>query len=141
MKPRARSGAETGGFGVLGLFLLALVLAAFGQWLVAQPETQISLARQLPGWLLFALGGILLQRASRPRIGSVPLAPTRMPFALEAGLLALIFVAAVFLRLYQLPQYPNAGFRDEGENGNVAIQLLKGERVDGTNQFCPVYIE
>src|SRR3984957_7310091 len=131
--------SRAGNSKALALFLLALVLAGLAQWLVGQEDAPISLARQLPGWLLFVGGGILLHlsfRRSQDKAGSGTL-----PFALEAGLLALVLVLSIFLRLHDLRDYPSGCFRDEGENGNVAIQLLNGEVVGSTNQVCPVYIE
>jgi hypothetical protein len=123
----------------LGLFACALLLGGLAQWMAWQADTDITLAHQLPAWLLFITGGFLLVRASR-RAGPRP-APESLPFALEAGLLALILAVAIVLRLYNLGAYPAGGFRDEGENGNVGIQLLHGEVVDGTDQQYPAYIE
>jgi hypothetical protein len=121
----------------LGLFIAALVIGGLSQLLLR--EEHATLSHQLPGWLGMALGGLLLYRAWRR--GSPAGAPERVPFALEAGLLLLIVLLAAFVRLDGLKDYPFGGFRDEGENGNVAIQLMKGEIVDGTNQRFPVYIE
>ncbi len=64
-----------------------------------------------------------------------------MPFAVEAGLLLAIVLFAAWARLDGLKSYPFGGFRDEGENGNVAIQIMKGETVEGTGQRFPAYIE
>jgi hypothetical protein len=122
----------------LGLFLAALALAAAAQLILRQEVP--SLGRQLLGWSGFALGGWLLLRAWRRDV-RLPKAPERMPLGLEAGLLLLIFVFAAWVRLTGLEGYPFGGFRDEGENGNVAIQIMNGETVEGTGQRYPAYIE
>ena len=123
----------------LGMFTVALGLGALGEWLVWQPESGIIVWRQILGWLLFFVGGWLLKRAY---VRSKPQAePESMSRGLEAGLLLLVLVGALFLRLHDLNHYPAGGFRDEGENGNVGIQLMSGDIVDGTSQACPAYIE
>lgn len=122
----------------LGLFFVALLIATLAQLLLRQEHATWS--HQLPGWLGFAFGGFLLLRAWR-RSGGQSAGPERVPLALEAGLLLLIVLFALSVRLDGLKHYPFGGFRDEGENGNVAIQLLKGETVDGTGQRFPAYIE
>lgn len=122
----------------LALFLLALALAAGAQLILR--EQSPTLARQLPGWLGFALGGFLLWLGRR-RAGRQSPGPERVPRWLEAGLLLAIVTFAAWVRLTGIESYPFGGFRDEGENGNVAIQIMKGETVDGTGQRFPVYIE
>jgi hypothetical protein len=123
----------------LGYFFAALSCGAVAQLLVWQPFESISPVRQILGWALFALGGFLLARAARAE--AAPVQRVRLPFALEAGLLAAVLVFALYVRLSGLGSYPSGCFRDEGENGNVAIQLMNGESVDGTAQTCPAYIE
>lgn len=129
--------AKRTGVGGLALFLAALVLGALGQALVWQSDP--SLGRQVLGWGLFAVGGLLLKLAWRKDRAQPQV--ERVSLAVEATVLALIMAVAIWLRLTGLHGYPNAGFRDEGENGNVAIQLLNGEVVDGTDQRFPAYIE
>jgi hypothetical protein len=134
----------------LGAFLAALALAALGQALVWRPENewgrQLDARGNFPfvlGWLFFALGGLMLWRSWKASEGEIAVlqGPRKAPRWLEIGGVSLVVVLALFLRLWSLDSYPNAGFRDEGENGNVAIQLMNGEVVDGTDQHAPVYIE
>jgi hypothetical protein len=136
MPSRKRKPSRAQGAG-LGLFFGALVIAALAQLLLR--EERATWAHQLPGWLGMAVGGFLLYRASK-RAPAQP-QPERPSRALEAGLLLAIVVVAAWVRLDGLKSYPFGGFRDEGENGNVGIQLMKGEVVDGTDQRFPVYIE
>jgi hypothetical protein len=134
MAQRQRTSA---GGGLLPFFA-ALLLGGLAQSLFLRQEHP-TLSHQLPGWLMMAAGGFLLFLAWRRR-GTLP-GPERVSPAWEAGLLLLILTVAAVVRLHNLERYPFGGFRDEGENGNVAIQIMKGEIVDGTGQRFPVYIE
>ena len=134
----------------LAAFVGALAVAALAQALVWRPDSewgrQLTAKGSVPmvlGWLLFALGGYLLWRSWKASEGEIaPLqGPKEAPFWLELGGFVLIVALAFGLRTYDLKNYPNGGFRDEGENGNVAIQLMNGEAVEGTGQKLPVYIE
>lgn len=130
---RNRSGSGSG----LGLFFTALLLGAVAQALVMQEVP--TWGHQLPGWALFVTGGVLLFMAWRQ--AKVQPLPEALPRAWEAGALLVIVLFAAWMRLDGLQSYPNGGFRDEGENGNVAIQIMKGEPVEGTGQLYPAYIE
>jgi hypothetical protein len=130
--------------------LAALGLAALGQLLVWRPDSEwgrqvSSKGALLPvlGWAAMALGGLFLWRSWRDSQGEITAlqGPRKAPRWLEISGFTLIVALALGLRLYDLKNYPNAGFRDEGENGNVAIQLMKGETVDGTGRKLPVYVE
>lgn len=120
----------------LTLFFSALAFSAPAVWLVHQEKP--TAGRQILGWLFFLIGGWLLLRAWRVREDN---GPERMPRAMEASALLLIVLFSAWVRLDGLQKYPFGGFRDEGENGNVAIQIMKGENVDGTGQRFPAYIE
>ncbi len=134
----------------LGLAWAALALGGLGQILVWRPDSEFG--RQMAakggfvmflGWALFALGGFLLWRSWRATQGEITAlqGPRKVPRWMEVAGLALIVILSLGLRVWDLKNYPNAGFRDEGENGNVSIQIMKGETVDGTTQKLPVYIE
>ncbi len=131
-------------------FALALGLAALGQLLVWRPDSE--LGRRLAGlewsmslgWLLFALAGWLAWRSWKAAGGEILAragAKSSLPRWAELAGLAAILLLSLYLRLHRLDSYPNAGFRDEGENGNVAIQIMQGEPVDGTESRFPSYIE
>ncbi|MES2200980.1 MAG: PA14 domain-containing protein [candidate division FCPU426 bacterium] len=133
----------------LAAFLGALALGALGQALVWRPDSEWgrdmaaqSLAMPL-GWLAFAIGGILLVRSWRQTQGAITVLQEsrRSPRWLEAILLLLILGAAAGVRFHNLDKFPVGCFRDEGENGNVSIQIMNGEEVEGTNTRFPVYIE
>lgn len=142
----SRSKTESG----LLSFGIAALLGALAQALVWRPDSewgrQLAAKGATPlviGWLLFALGAIFLWRSWKASGGEISAVhgPGKAPLWVEISGFILIVALSVGLRTYDLQNYPNAGFRDEGENGNVAIQLMKGEIVDGTTQRLPVYIE
>jgi hypothetical protein len=122
----------------LALAAAALLLAAIGQILLsASHDTSLPLI--ILGWLLVAAGLAPLALAARrlPAAGAGP----GLPLAVEAAALGLILILSVVLRLYNLDVQPNGCFRDEGEAGNVAIQIMNGEEVYDTGTSTPVYIE
>ncbi len=123
----------------LALAAAALLLAALGQILLsASHDTSLPLI--VLGWLLVAAGVAPLAMAARklPAAAGGP----GLPRAAEAAALGLILILSVVLRLYNLDVQPNGCFRDEGEAGNVAIQIMNGdEDVSYTNSSTPVYIE
>jgi hypothetical protein len=134
----------------LMLFSVAALLAILGQALVWRPDSewgrQLASKGDFPlwlGWICFALGAFFLWRSWAGSGGEIAAlqGPRQAPRWLEISGFALVMALALGLRLWGLHDYPNAGFRDEGENGNVAIQMMNGEIIDGTNQKLPVYIE
>ncbi len=142
-KKRSKTRAARPGNGVFSL-LASLGLAALGQALLLASQGQGALLAL--GWILVLAGGLTLWAGRRAGqwSGGIqgPLAAEKSPpLWLEASALAAILVLALGLRLYNIHTQPNAGFRDEGQNGNVAIQIMKGEVVDGTDTPYPVYIE
>jgi hypothetical protein len=122
----------------LALAAAALLLAALGQALLsASHDTSLPLI--ITGWLLIAAGVAPLAMAARklPALEGGP----GLPLAAEAAALGLILVLSIVLRLYNLDTQPNGCFRDEGEAGNVAIQIMNGDEVYDTGTSTPVYIE
>jgi hypothetical protein len=113
---------------VLGI-ASSLALAAAGQFLC--------LRNQPWGAALFLPAAWILLRGRAAEGGRA----LKVGRGTEAGLLAAVVVLALVLRLVQLQDFPNAGFRDEGENGNVAIQILHGENVANSERRFPVYLE
>ncbi len=95
------------------------------------------------GWVLLALGGWWLLKAWRQlqALGDLGLKDKAWPVWTEAAAVALLVLFALFMRTVSLDSFPNAGFRDEGEAGNVAVSILNGEQVTTTGTSTPVYIE
>jgi hypothetical protein len=127
-----------------GLLASSLALGLLGEsllWTWTDPNAgafRIGL-----GWVVMALGGALLVKAWRRLQAQGDLGFSDKPWPVwgEALALACLLVFALFMRTVKLDTYPNAGFRDEGEAGNVAVSILKGEQVTTTGTSTPVYIE
>jgi len=131
--------AKAAGTLPLALAAAALLLAALGQILLsASHDTSLPLI--IAGWLLVALGVAPLTMAAR-KLHAANGSPA-LPLAAEAAGLGLILALSIALRLYNLDVQPNGCFRDEGEVGNVAIQIMNNdEDVSYTGTSTPVYIE
>jgi len=50
-----------------------------------------------------------------------------------------VMLAAVFFRVFMINEIPSGCYRDEGQNGNEAINIMNGVELEGTK--LPVYIE
>ncbi len=57
----------------------------------------------------------------------------------EYAVFVLIVLLAIFYRVYMITETPTGCYRDEGQNGNEAINIMNGVEMDGTK--LPVYIE
>ena len=58
---------------------------------------------------------------------------------IEIILLLAIILIGIFFRVYMIKDVPAGCYRDEGQNGNEAINIMNGVVLDGTS--LPVYIE
>ena len=141
MSPSTRRKAAAAPWGLLAGSLVLGLLGEALLWTWQQP--QAGAFRLGVGWILMAAGGAVLLKAWRKLQdgGDLGFQDKRWPLKAEAGALAVILLFALFMRLVQLDTYPNAGFRDEGEAGNVSVSILKGEQVTNTGTSTPVYIE
>lgn len=127
-----------------GLLAAALLLGVIGEsllWTWMNPNA--GHFRLGLGWVLMATGGFLLLKAWRrlQSAGDLGLKDKPWPVWGEAAALLVLVVFALFMRTVKLDSYPNAGFRDEGEAGNVAVSIMNGEKVTNTGTATPVYIE
>jgi hypothetical protein len=141
MSTRRRSSAPSAPWGLL---FASLILGLLGQallWTWERPTA--SGFRILAGWALMAVGGLLLLKAWRrlQALGDLGFSDKAWPVWGEATAVLLLVVFALFMRTVKLDTYPNAGFRDEGEAGNVAVSIMNGEPVTNTGTSTPVYIE
>lgn len=57
----------------------------------------------------------------------------------EIIILFIIILIGIFYRVYMIKEVPTGCYRDEGQNGNEAINIMNGVVLDGTS--LPVYIE
>ncbi len=58
---------------------------------------------------------------------------------IEIIILLVIVLIGIFFRSYMINEVPAGCYRDEGQNGNEAINIMNGVVLDGTS--LPVYIE
>lgn len=89
----------------------------------------------LPALLAFAAAGRILSRTSKAE--GPDWAPSK---GLEILLFALILLAALGLRLYNLDSIPEGAFRDEGQSGMVAAKMLEGAPIYDTGSSTPLYL-
>src|ERR1700741_787392 len=100
-----------------GLLALSLALGAGAPALLwTWQDPQAGFFRLGSGWVLMALAGWVLLKAWRrlQAAGDFGLKDKPWPLWAEGTALAVLVLFALFMRLYQLDVYPNAGFRDEG---------------------------
>jgi 4-amino-4-deoxy-L-arabinose transferase-like glycosyltransferase len=119
------------GFGPFNLAAVSLTLALVGQYFLYVNKWLV------PGLVMFTLAimvFILADKSSKKEGQEYPLDARLEAFAFLA-----IMLLAVFFRLYLIDRLPAGCFRDEGQNGNEAINIMNGIEVDGTK--LPVYIE
>ncbi|GEM_PF-793019 len=62
-----------------------------------------------------------------------------LPLKIEIITLTLIILLGTFFRLYNINEMPAGCFSDEAQNGNEAINIIKGNKIEGTT--LPVYLE
>jgi len=117
--------------GPFNLAALSLVLAAAGQMLFTNFHSLF------PGLLLYA-AAVTAFSFARGASKKEPEVFNMEPWV-EAGIFLFILAVAVFFRVYMSDEVPAGCFRDEGQNGNEAINILNGVEMDGTK--LPVYIE
>ncbi|MCE5300746.1 MAG: glycosyltransferase family 39 protein, partial [Spirochaetia bacterium] len=121
-------------FGQFNLTVVSFALAAVGQYFLYF-QKQI-----MPGFVFFGLAVLVFLLADKSR-KQEPLdrtADTIDP-RVEVVLFLIIMALAVYFRVHNIADLPAGCYRDEGQNGNEAINIMKGISVDGTS--LPVYIE
>jgi 4-amino-4-deoxy-L-arabinose transferase-like glycosyltransferase len=118
-------------FGPFNLAALALALAAAGQIFFTYFHSLF------PGLVLYA-AAVAAFSFARGASKKEPEVYNMEPW-IEALVFLFIIAVAVFFRVYMADVLPAGCFRDEGQNGNEAINILNGVVVDGTS--LPVYIE
>lgn len=114
------------------LSVIALVLAIAAQYMTYN-------LGKFPhaGLLVFVLAAVVFWQAAKLNKNEKPQEAPGIWIELSA--LLIIIAAGVFFRVHMLSEFPTGCYRDEGQNGNEAINIMKGIVVDGT--ALPVYIE
>jgi hypothetical protein len=116
-----------------GALWSCLLLALIGQGIFSVSFSYPILA--LAGIACFAVAGRMLagmEAAQGPE--------WRPAWLIELGILAAILALGLALRLYRLDTLPDGGFRDEGQSGMVATQMLQGEAVADTGTNTPLFL-
>jgi hypothetical protein len=134
------------GIGPFNLGMLSLGLGVVGQYFL--------FSRRLiaPGLLFFLLAIVVFIIADKARgideldfsdvkdgnrrLKSDKLLPSKK---VEAAIFIGIILISIFFRVFIIQDVPAGCYRDEGQNGNEAINIMNGVELDGTK--LPVYIE
>lgn len=119
-------------FGQFNTMVLSFLVAFIGQYLVYFNKMI------LPGVILFALAVVIFILSDIYGKKDINVEEQIAP-AVEVALFLAIMAVAVFFRVWMLDQLPSGCYRDEGENGNEAINIMNGIELEGT--ATPVYIE
>ncbi|MEI7541894.1 MAG: PA14 domain-containing protein [bacterium] len=117
-------------FGPFNLAAVSLLLALIGQYMLFVNKWLA------PGLVMFALAlvvFILADKSSRNEVQE-----DILDVRIEALAFLGIMLVAIFFRLFLIDQLPSGCFRDEGQNGNEAINIMNGVQLEGTK--LPVYI-
>ncbi len=120
---------------VIGPFYL--IFAAFLTALGAQYF--LFMQKQLVPGLLFSLAAVVLFILADIAAGKNEENTDKMDKRLEIILFVFVIAVGVFFRVYMIDTTPTGCYRDEGQNGNEAINIMNGTEMDGT--ALPVYIE
>ena len=117
--------------GPFNLAALSLGMALIGQYLLFVNKML------WPGLVMFTLAVIVFMMAdgASKKEGEEAAIDPKIEIAAFIG----IMLIALFFRIFMIDQIPAGCFRDEGQNGNEAINIMNGIEVDGTK--LPVYIE
>jgi 4-amino-4-deoxy-L-arabinose transferase-like glycosyltransferase len=118
------------GMGPFNLTAVSLLIAVAGQFFL------YNLKMAVPGIILFGIAAVIFIIADTAggKIDERSITPL-----MEISLFLFIIAVAVFYRTWMIDQLPAGCYRDEGQNGNEAINIMQGLEVDGTK--LPVYIE
>jgi len=118
-------------FGPFTFMAAAIVFGFLGQYFL------YTMRQITPGLIFFAVGIALFVIADIRSRKKEPEQGLELKWEMIA--LGAIILLGIFFRVFMLDKLPTGCFRDEGQNGNEAINIIKGVVLDGTN--LPVYIE
>ncbi len=132
VKKRGNAAGLPGFVTPFNMGVLALVLAVWAQFMTYNMGKA-----PYAGLAVFTLAAFVFWFGARLLKDEKPAGPVGT--WVEVSALFVIILAAVFFRAHMIEEFPTGCFRDEGQNGNEAINIMKGIVVDGT--ALPVYIE
>lgn len=87
--------------------------------------------------ILFIVGAILFVLANMSSNGFYK--KEKLSLKIEVLILIFLIILGTFFRLYKIDEIPAGCFSDEAQNGNEAINIIKGNVIEGTS--LPVYLE
>lgn len=122
-------------FGPFNLSLMSLLAAFLGQYFMYVNK------QLLPGLFFFAVGAVIFVIAAKISKSKMSLMeapePSKenfLPLQTELIMLGVIILIAVLFRVFNIWEQPSGCYRDEGQNGNEAINIMNGLEL-------PVYID
>jgi 4-amino-4-deoxy-L-arabinose transferase-like glycosyltransferase len=127
--------------GPFNIAVVSIVLATLGQYF-------LYIRKNLLAGLIISIIAIILfwlaDRASKIRKESfeeILYYENKEKFdrKLEILLFSLIVIVGIFFRTYLITEIPSGCYRDEGQNGNEALNIIDEIELDGTK--LPVYID
>jgi 4-amino-4-deoxy-L-arabinose transferase-like glycosyltransferase len=119
--------------GSFNLSMVSVALAFVGQYVIYDN------GKLIPGLILLFTAAVLFIMSSvvsKVREGAPE---EKLDKRIELVFFLLILAITVFYRVYMIDKLPSGCYRDEGQNGNEAINIMNGNVIDGTS--LPVYIE
>jgi 4-amino-4-deoxy-L-arabinose transferase-like glycosyltransferase len=129
--------------GPFNIAVAAIVLAAAGQFLIFDSGTLAfgpsGTANFWPGLILLLIAAAVFLTAAQLSGAKEGSAPDKLDRRVEFAAFAAIMIIAIFYRVYMISDLPAGCYRDEGQNGNEAINIMNGTVIEGTS--LPVYIE
>ena len=118
-------------FGPFNIFVVALAVAYFAQSIIFNG------GKTGPGMLLFFIAAFIFIIAEK--VSKKGPKEDKLDKKIEIAMLVLMVITAVFFRVYMIDEVPTGCYRDEGQNGLEAINIMNGVELEGTT--LPVYIE
>ncbi|MCX8094210.1 MAG: PA14 domain-containing protein [Candidatus Goldbacteria bacterium] len=112
--------------------IISFIFIFIGQYLMYDNKKLII------GLLFWALGAIFLIFSFFIEKKEI-IKEEKIDKRIEFFILFLIILIGIFFRTYMIKDIPAGCYRDEGQNGNEAINIMNGVVLDGTS--LPVYIE
>ncbi len=129
-----------GFFTPFNLFVVSAVLAFFGQhFLFTRRMLAFGIVFYAAAVLIFLLAGRGLSVKSEAIPEREEEKESKGVSKTEVYFFAAVMLFAVFFRVFMISEVPSGCYRDEGQNGNEAINIMNGVEIEGTK--LPVYIE
>lgn len=113
--------------------VISFIFVFIGQYIMYDNK------KLLPGLVFFGIAAIFLIFSFFINKNDTAREEEKINKKSEMLILFFIILTAIFFRSYLIKEIPAGCYRDEGQNGNEAINIMNGVVLDGTS--LPVYIE